>query len=280
MATELNTGDDNRDRKPLAQISTSHSVDLATVVGIAGAAALIAAAIVLGGSPGAFVDLPSVLIVVGGTLGVVTACFSLGDMGNAMKSVFGTIFRTHRDPSKAAEQLLQIAQIARYRGPLAIQSYIPAVRGQGMFAEGLSMVVDGTPGDEVERIMQREVQATAQRYSRSVSVLRKAAEISPAMGLIGTLVGLVQMLGNLDDPSTIGPSMAVALLTTFYGACLANIVFTPLASKMERNASEDMLLNHMYVMAAASIGRQENPRRLEMLLNTILPPQHRVDYFG
>ena len=100
------------------------------------------------------------------------------------------------------------------------------------------------------------------------------------MGLIGTLVGLIQMLGNLEDPSTIGPAMAVALLTTFYGAILANMVFTPLASKLERNASEDTLINHLYVMASASIGRQENPRRLEMLLNTILPPGHRVEYFN
>ena len=146
--------------------------------------------------------------------------------------------------------------------------------------QGINMVMDGTPGDEIERIMQREVQAFAQRQSRSVSVLRRAAEIAPAMGLIGTLVGLIQMLGNLEDPATIGPSMAVALITTFYGAILANMVFIPLASKMERNGAEDMLIQHLHVMAASSIGRQENPRRLEMLLNTILPASQRVDYFG
>jgi len=131
----------------------------------------------------------------------------------------------------------------------------------------------------VERIMQSELQATTERHARAVGMLRKAAEISPAMGLIGTLVGLVQMLGTLEDPSTIGPSMAVALLTTFYGAILANLVFTPLASKLERNSTEDALMNEMYVMAAASIARQENPRRLEMLLNTVLPPENKIVYF-
>jgi len=139
--------------------------------------------------------------------------------------------------------------------------------------------VDGSEPDEVERIMQSELQATTERQTRAVGMLRKAAEISPAMGLIGTLVGLVQMLGTLEDPSTIGPSMAVALLTTFYGAILSNLVFTPLASKLERNSAEDALMNEMYVMAAASIARQENPRRLEMLLNTILPPENKVVYF-
>jgi chemotaxis protein MotA len=99
------------------------------------------------------------------------------------------------------------------------------------------------------------------------------------MGLIGTLVGLVQILGGLDDPSTIGPAMAVALLTTFYGAVLANMVFSPLATKLERNFSSETLLNEVYVTAAASIGRQENPRRFEMLLNTLIPPARRIAHF-
>ena len=105
------------------------------------------------------------------------------------------------------------------------------------------------------------------------------AEFSPAMGLIGTLIGLVQMLGNLQDPTTIGPAMAVALLTTFYGAVLANMVFLPMASKLERNANEEALINQIFLLASVSVGRQENPRRLEMMLNSILPPSQRVAYF-
>ena len=128
-------------------------------------------------------------------------------------------------------------------------------------------------------MMQREFQALNKRIECTIRILRKAAEISPAMGLIGTLVGLVQMLGNLEDPNTIGPSMAIALLTTFYGVILANMVFTPLASKLERNSKDDMIIASLYVMSAASIGKQESPRRLEMLLNTALPPEHRVTYY-
>ncbi len=96
------------------------------------------------------------------------------------------------------------------------------------------------------------------------------------MGLIGTLVGLVQMLGNLSNPGAIGPSMALALLTTLYGAMLANMVFSPLAAKLERNSIEERLINELYLIGALSIGRHENPRRLEMLLNAILPPSQRV----
>ena len=278
MATDTQPGSGGD--RPLTQPSTRGSVDIATIFGIIGAAILIGAAIVLGGSPGSFIDWPSVLIVVGGTFGVVTACFSILDMMALFPTLGRTVFRSGLNAGEAAMQLLQLAQIARYRGVLAIQNYMPAVEDREMLRAGLAMVIDGTPGEDVERIMRREVQAIAQRQTRSVSILKKAAEIAPAMGLIGTLVGLVQMLANLDDPNSIGPSMAVALLTTFYGALLANVVFTPLASKMERNATEDMLLNQLYVMAASSIGRQENPRRLEMLFNTVLPPSERVDYFG
>ena len=141
------------------------------------------------------------------------------------------------------------------------------------------MVVDGSKSDEIERVMTRKVNAMAVRHAKAAGVLRKAADVSPAMGLIGTLVGLVQMLGQLDDPSTIGPSMAVALLTTFYGAVLSNMVFSPLASKLERNSDEEMLLNNIYVTGVTSIGRQENPRRLEMLVNTLLSPADRVQHF-
>ena len=255
-------------------------IDVATVFGIAGAFALIAIAIVLGGSPFAFVDVPSIFIVLGGTFGVTTACYSFRDIGTAFRIVLSTVFHHSRMPSAAALHVLQLAQIARRKGMLALEPYVPRLLNEEVLHKGLKMLLDGTTGDEIERIMQREMQAASRRHTRTIGVLRKAAEISPAMGLIGTLVGLVQMLGNLNDPSTIGPSMAVALLTTFYGAVLANMVFIPLAAKLERNSSEEMLINHIYVMAAASIGRHENPRRLEMLLNTILPPDHRVEYFG
>jgi len=255
------------------------SMDVATVVGLLCGFGLIMAAIWLGGSPETFINPPSVLIVIGGTFAITTACFSLGEMNRTFRVIGKSLFHSSRDPSQAATQVLQIAELARKKGVLAMQNLLGSVRNEPFLHKGLQMVVDGTPGDEVESIMRRDLQATIQRHAKSTSVLRKMAEFSPAMGLIGTLIGLVQMLGNLNDPATIGPSMAVALLTTFYGAVLANMVFLPLASKLERNSQEEALINNLYVMGAASIGNQENPRRLEMLLNSILPPANRVQYF-
>ena len=253
--------------------------DVATVIGLACGFGLIGAAILLGGQPASFVNLPGILIVFGGTFAVTTTCFSFAEVIHTARVLSKTVFYSGRDPSEAAIHVLKIAEMARRQGVLSLQGVLSSLNAEPFLHKGISMVVDGTPGEEVEMIMRRDMQATIQRHAKSANVLRKAAEFAPAMGLIGTLIGLVQMLGSLDDPSTIGPSMAVALLTTFYGAVLANMVFSPLASKLERNSAEETLVNNVFAMGVASIGRQENPRRLEMLLNSVLPPVKRVQYF-
>lgn len=263
----------------MADGGTKTTFDIATVAGLIIGFALVIAAIALGGSPGAFIDIPSVLIVVGGTAAITAVCFALGEFLGAWKVLMRTIFHTSRNPADAALQILQLAEIARKGGVLSLQGHLDSLASEEYLWKGLSLVVDGTPPEEVEAIMRKDMNATISRHQKGANIMKKAGEVSPAMGLIGTLIGLVQMLGNLDDPSSIGPSMAVALLTTFYGAVLANMVFLPLASKLERNSGEEELLNSVYMVGAVSIGRQENPRRLEMLLNSILPPAKRVSYF-
>jgi chemotaxis protein MotA len=253
--------------------------DLATILGVAGAFALVVAAIVLGGSPSAFIDLPAMCIVVGGTIGVTTACFSISEMTMAQRVARKTLLHQTRDPSAAARRLLQFAQFARVKGILALQSRLAEVRDERFLYYGLRMVVDGTSPGEIEAILHRELEATSSRHASGTAILRKAGEVAPAMGLIGTLVGLVQMLGNLDNPSAIGPAMAVALLTTFYGAVLAYMVFNPLAAKLERRAEHEARLGSLYLIGVISIARQENPRRLEMMLNSVLSPAERVRHY-
>ncbi|MFQ5958965.1 MAG: motility protein A [Alphaproteobacteria bacterium] len=254
-------------------------MDFVTLLGLITGFGLIGTAIVLGGTPLAFVDVPAMLIVFGGTFAVTIVSFSLEDVLRANSAVFKALFQPSLDPGIAATQVLELADLARHKGALALESAQPETETLPFLNEGISLVVDGSNGEEIERIMSHKVHAMANRHAKSVEVVRKAADVSPAMGLIGTLVGLVQMLGNLDDPSTIGPSMAVALLTTFYGAMLSNMVFSPLAAKLERKSGDEVLLNTIYVTGLASITRQENPRRLEMLLNTLLPPAERVQFF-
>lgn len=255
-------------------------LDLATVLGLGGTAVLITAALLLGGSALSFIDLPSVLIVIGGTLLVTTACFSLEDVARTLRVVRTTFRASGREPREAALKVINLATLARQQGLLKMQGpVLDLLKREPILHKGLSLAIDGTPEPEVDAILRGELTAMVDRQRVAAQVLRKAAEIAPAMGLIGTLIGLVQMLGHLDDPSRIGPSMAVALLTTFYGAILATIVFTPLASKLERNSADDQLVGRIYLLGVLSIGRKDNPRRLEMQINSVLPPGQRVSVF-
>lgn len=268
--------------QPIAELKVprlSPTIDLATLLGVGGAFAMIAGAMMLSGQAAAFLDVPSILIVVGGTFLVTTVSFSLSEIGQAQGLMLRAAVYQAESPANAVTQALYLADLARKRGRLALQNVTENLRYAPFLYRAINMVVDGLPADEVERVMTREREVTYERHLRSAGVLRRAGEVAPAMGLIGTLIGLVQMLGNLDDPSAIGPAMAVALLTTFYGAVLANMVFTPLANKLERNAQIESTVCQIYTIGAASISRQENPRRLEMMLNTLLPPNERLTYF-
>lgn len=254
--------------------------DPATLIGLLGALALVLGALMLGGAPLAFVDLPSVLIVLGGTAMLTMASFTVSDMGVTFAAVVRTVSYERRDPSATAMELIRLAESARRGGLLSLQAPLAKAEiADPLLAKGLTMVVDGMKVEEAEELMQRDLAAMLGRHRKSATVLRRAAEIAPAMGLIGTLIGLVQMLGRLTEPAAIGPAMAVALLTTFYGAILAHMVLNPLASKLERNSAEETLIGQLNVVATGSIGRQENPRRLEMLLNSLMPPAKRIRFF-
>ena len=254
-------------------------MDIATLLGMLIGFGLVVAAIATGGSIMAFVDVPSVLIVIGGTFAITMVSFSLGEIIKGQGLMLKAVFNKGADPAAAALQILELADTARKNGVLGMQESLKDLDDFPFLQKGLALVVDGTPGDAVERMMSQEIKGMKGRHERAVGILRQAATVSPAMGLIGTLIGLVQMLGNLDDPDAIGPSMAVALLTTLYGAIMANMVFSPLAGKLERNSEEESALMNVFTMGAGSIGRQENPRRLENLLNTQLAPAKRVQYF-
>ena len=254
-------------------------LDVATLVGLAAAAGVILLAITTGGSARAFLDPPSLLIVLGGTLAVTTASFSVGDVAAAWGNAGRILAQSTYDPRAVARQVMLLAEAARRAGPEMLKSMLPELKGEPFLHRCVSLITEGPPADDVERLLTAEVEALVAARAKSAAVLRRASEVAPAMGLIGTLVGLVQMLGGLSDPSTIGPAMALALLTTFYGAVLGNVVLAPLAAKLERAAEDEALVKTLYTVGAVSIARQENPRRLEMLLNTILPPGRRIQYF-
>ena len=245
-------------------------VDWALVLGLSTAFALVATALGLSGSLRSFYNLPALLIVFIGTFAVTMVSFSLRETFGAFRVI---------TPRHAARIMLSLAAVARRHGVLSIDAVIDKLQPTPLLQRAVAMAVDGATAEEIETVLGTEIEANGERNQRKASVLRRAAEVAPAMGLIGTLVGLIQMLANLDDPTTIGPAMAVALLTTFYGAILAYMVFAPLASKLERNAQDEAVIATIHMLGAMSIARQEHPRRLETLLNTILPPSQRLDVF-
>lgn len=255
-------------------------MDFATIIGFVLGFGLVLAAMLGGGPLGAYVDVPSILIVFGGTIAVTMISFSIPEILNAQRLVLQTFFRPRENVQDAAREVIELAERARRQGgEKDIEKLMGSLPGRGFLQKGLTMILDHTPPEEVERVLRQELSAMRHRHNRSAGILRRAAEVAPAMGLIGTLVGLVQLLGNLQQPETIGPAMALALLTTFYGAVLSNMVLSPLASKLERNSGAETLLMNVYALGVASISRQENPRRLEMTINATLPPADRVSYF-
>ena len=268
-----------RGDQPVRIAPRSGGIDFATFIGLFGAIGLIVAAILLEGSWTAFINVPAILLVVFGTFAVTAVSYSLPEVAQAQPIMLLTLFRSAATPNDAAMRMLQLAERARRRGILQLQSELYGLRPEPFLHRSMTMLVDGIAVEEIERNLTFETHAMMQRHVRSTGILRRAAEVSPAMGLIGTLVGLVNMLGSLNNPESIGPAMAVALLTTLYGALLANVVFLPLASKLERNSATELLINQIYILGSLSIGRQENPRRLELVLNTILPATQRVKYF-
>ncbi|GAK33068.1 flagellar motor protein MotA [Iodidimonas nitroreducens] len=240
---------------------------------------LLAAAVTLGGAPAAFINGAGMLIVVLGTLAVTAISFSGRELAEMPRTLWRLLIEPQRDPALAAITVLKLAERTRKDGLIILKKLMPSLGDSPFLMNACQLILDGSSPEEAESIMQKENHAAANRYLRAIEILRRAGEVAPAMGLIGTLIGLVQMLGSLDDPSAIGPAMAVALLTTLYGAILAHLVFIPLAAKAERMASDEAILNTVYAMGAASMSRQENPRRLEMLINTVLPPTNKVMYF-
>ncbi len=254
-------------------------VDFVTILGLVLTFGLIATAIAVGQSNANFLNGPSVLIVVLGTITATCVSYTSTELVQAGPVIAGAAFRPVRNFSGLARSMMDLATIARKKGVLQLSSYEKETQKEPFLNYTLRLVVDGYNADDIQRILQQDIDAGEERGKRAASILRRASEVAPAMGLIGTLVGLVQMLADLENPETIGPAMAVALLTTFYGAIMGTVVMAPLAAKLEKNAMDDKIAKTMALKTGMSMIKQENPRNLEMLLNSLLPPTDRIRYF-
>jgi chemotaxis protein MotA len=249
-------------------------MDLATVGGLIGSIVLIVAAMLNGGSVGMYVDIPSVLIVFGGSAGAIFIAFPGGQVISGLKAAKAAFFAQKYDPQETIKLLSDLSSRARREGLLSLESAAEETDDDFM-KRGLQMVVDGHEASAIEEVLYSEMDKIEERHKRSIAVWDTLGAFGPAMGMIGTLIGLVQMLQNLSDPSAIGPAMAVALLTTFYGSFLANLLGIPIANKLKVRSSEELSAKGLVAQGLLSILAGENPRFMVDRLNATLAPAQR-----
>ena len=247
-------------------------MDLATTIGLVVALGIILAAIILGGSALTFVNVPSLLVVAGGTIGAVLMQFSLAQFLGAFKVALKGFFNKNQSPQELIDITVDLADTARKGGLLALEE---KDTGIPFYQMGIQMMVDGHEPDVVRKMMTSEMNLTVERHDIGKKIFKSIGDMAPAMGMIGTLIGLVQMLSNMEDPKSIGPAMAVALLTTLYGAMIANIFALPLAEKLGLRSDEERLTKSMIIDGVTGIQEGRNPRVIASMLSTYLPGSQR-----
>lgn len=250
-------------------------MDLNTIIGTAIAFMIVFVAMAVGpGGVMIFVDIPSMAIVFGGTIGVTMLAFTTTDLKPVMKVMMVAAIRKQSTPVEEIERVVEYANIARKEGLLALEAQLKTV-DDAFFSKGIQLVIDGFGGDTVRDIMELEAEWEKQRHDTGKKIMDQMAAFCPAFGMIGTLVGLVQMLQDLSDPSAIGIGMATALLTTLYGAMGANMFFIPMAGKLEMVGKQDALLRSLMVEGIVAIQSGEKPQLIKEKLKGFLAPSAR-----
>ena len=248
-------------------------MDLATLVGIFGALALIVISMLMSGELGMFINIPSIVIVVGGTIFAVMAKYGLGQYLGAIK-VAGKSFKVKlSDPLELITEVVGLADEARKGGLLSLEGKEVS---DEFLKRGIQLLVDGHEPDVVRTLLSKDRNKAEERHLVGSSIFGAMTEMAPAMGMIGTLIGLVAMLANMDDPKSIGPAMAVALLTTLYGAVIANAICQPMADKLKLRAAEEAMVKSLIIDALLAIQNGQNPRVIDGMLRAYLPEGKRA----
>lgn len=244
-------------------------MDLGTLIGIAVGLILIVGAIMMGGDVGSFINFPSIVVVFGGVTAATLVKFPLSDCIAALKIGGKIAFKNSADdPRSVYDIAIELAGIVRQKGLLGLESV--TIENE-LMARGIRMCVDGMAAEVIKESITKEVDMALKAEMAGESFWRGLGDMAPAFGMIGTLIGLVQMLANLSDPAAIGPAMAVAMLTTFYGAVLANLIAIPLADKLEIKINNTKNTRALIIESVMQIHASQNPMVLQELLGVYLP---------
>ena len=250
-------------------------MDIATLAGLIFGILVILTAIMVSSGIGIFINVPGLLMVCGGTFAATLIKFPFEQVRSAF-SVAGQAFTKSEEKLETLiDQATSLCLTVRKSGLLALED---APVDSAFFKRGLQLCADGNPGDFIRETLTREMEQSAERHQVGQDIWRAIGEAAPAFGMIGTLVGLVQMLVNLDDPTQLGPGMALALLTTLYGALFANLVALPIADKLGTRSSQEQIANALIIEAVVGIQQGANPRVLHEILEAYLPSRERSGY--
>ncbi|GMU36573.1 MAG: MotA/TolQ/ExbB proton channel family protein [Phycisphaerae bacterium] len=246
-------------------------MDFATIIGLITGIAMMIWAMSSGGDLTAFWDPPSVMITVGGAACAALMSFPIQRLLKTLSIFKKSIFSKSVDPMELIKDMVQYAEVARREGILALESAVKDVKDPFIIT-GIQMAVDGSEPDLIENILNSELEIMELRHAEGKALFDNFAKYGPAFGMIGTLIGMVLMLRNMNDPASIGPSMAVAVLTTLYGAMIANLVGAPIADKLALRSREETLIKSIIIRGVLAIQSGDNPRIVEKKLMTFLPP--------
>jgi len=251
-------------------------VDFATILGIVMGIGFIAWGILADGQLMDYLDFASVMIVMGGTVAATLVAYPMTKVLEAIKIASIGFSNKEEEPAKIIETIISLANTARKEGLLALEEAAEQI-SDDFLKKGVILIVDGTDPELVRNLLETELAFIEERHGEGQGILEAMGAYAPAFGMVGTLIGLINMLKKLDDPSAIGPSMAVALVTTFYGSFLANLVFLPLANKLKLRSREEILRKEIMVEGLLSIQAGENPRIIEEKVKAFLPPKLRKE---
>ena len=250
-------------------------MDKGTVIGIASGLGLVMVSMLMGGGIGPFIDIPSLVMVLGGTVAATMVNFQFEDVMGLMKVTQKLIKTEPMTPQKYIEQIVSISKKARTNGLLAIEEDLEKV-DQDFMKVTLQHVVNGTEAEDLEKIMRAELAIMTERHKMGQKIYMAMGTYAPAFGMVGTLVGLILMLQNLSDPSSVGPGMAMAMVTTFYGSLFANLFFIPMSGKLKMRSEQEVQFKEMLLMGILSVQAEESPRVIQNKLLSFLPPSARA----
>ena len=252
-------------------------MDRATLLGVVSGIALLAISLTMGGSLRAFWDVPSVMITIGGTIAATLIAYPLPKLVRVLGVLKNAFIGGGMDPEETIALMVSLSERARREGLLALEEKAAEI-GDPFLRRGLQLVIDGTPAEAEREILESDIYYSEQRHKQGQGIFESMGNSAPAFGMLGTIIGLIQMLRSLDKPETIGPSLAVALVTTFYGSVLANLVFIPVAAKLRVKSGEEVLFKQLLLEGILAIQAGDNPRLVEEKMKCFLMPSSRDRY--